>query len=95
LLGDSNWHEINAAGGIPSLAYPSPVMLNLSDPWQAQTLSTLGDLNNYSDWWVPLSLTKAGASSFLLGGDPPAVDKSSTYILRYKKASRLLFGLGK
>ncbi len=94
-LGDSNWHEANTAGLGVTLQYPSPIMLNLSTPWQGQTLTTVADLNNYSDWWVPFSITKALTSSFPLGSNPPAVDKSSQYILRYKKGARLLFGSGK
>ncbi len=94
-FGDSNWHEANLAGIGVNLSYPSPITLDLSSPWQGQALTSVADLNNYSDWWVPFSITKALTSSFPLGSNPPSVDKSSEYILRYKKGSRLLFGLGK
>ncbi len=91
---DTNWHEVTSAELGVTISRESPVSLTLLNAWTGQTLSTLGDLNNYSDWWVPFSITKAaGGSQLLNGANLPAVNKSTMMILRYKKGSRLFGGM--
>lgn len=91
---DSNWHEATTAIGVnPAVA--SPRQLDLTNAYNGQALATLGDLNNYSDWWVPLSVTKAlVAPQSLIGADLPVTGKSTQMILKYKKGSRV-FGTWK
>lgn len=91
---DTNWHEATTAIGVDQ-SIASPVQLDLSTPWTGQTLTTLGDLNNYSDWWVPFFVTKtSGATELMSGANLPVTGKSTQMILRFKKGN-LLFGIGK
>ena len=93
-FGNSDWHEATTAIGVNS-AVASPRQLDLTNAYNGQPLPTLTNLNNYSDWWVPFSITKAlGAPQFLSGEDLPVTGKSTQMILKYKKGSRL-FGIGK
>lgn len=91
--GDTNWHEVTTANLGVTITYESPVLLDLTNVWTGQALSTLGDLNNYSDWWVPFSITKTGASQFLSGANLPLINKSTGMVLRYKKGYRLFGGM--
>ncbi|MCK9420855.1 MAG: clostripain-related cysteine peptidase [Nitrospirae bacterium] len=79
-LGDSNWHEATSA----------PVSLDLSSPWTNQPLTSIADLNNYSDWWVPFYITKdSDMTQIVSGSNPLELNKRSQMIIQYKKGFRL------
>lgn len=89
-FGDSNWHEATTANLGFTLAYPSPLGLDLSNIAPAD--ASLANLNNYSDWWVPFFITKASdMPQFLSGSNLPDLNKRSQMIIRYKKGSRFFW----
>jgi hypothetical protein len=77
----------------PSMTYPSPHVLDLSNVYTSGCDgSNLLCYNNYSDWWVPEVLYPAknsGAGVAMMTQAPPTGSKKSQMIFRFGKGMRL------
>lgn len=56
--GINDWTELNSANGF-NVSNPSPQPMDLGNAYDGQDFDTLMDLNGYSDYWVPASLTRS------------------------------------
>jgi len=90
-FGDSNWHHATSAELHITLTYPSPHLLDLSNRWTGQTLTSMNDLNKYSDWWTPFyrSVKELEEPPYFSGEDLPTISKGTQMILRFKKEQGL------
>jgi hypothetical protein len=84
------WVELSLAN-YPSMTYPSPRILDLSNVYTSGC-SGLLCLNKYSDWWVPdvyYPARNSGAGVTIMTQEPPIDSKKTQMIFRFRKGMRL------
>lgn len=88
-----DWFELNSAYAGFSMAYPSPRIMDLSNPYASGCSDDdLLCYNNYSDWWVPDVVYQArsvGSGPFMMSGNLPTGSKKSQMIFRFGKEMRI------
>jgi hypothetical protein len=86
------WSELSLVN-FPSMTYPSPHVLDLSNVYSSGCDdSNLLCYNNYSDWWVPDVVYPAknlGAGPAMMSQTPPTGSKKTQMIFRFRKGMRL------
>jgi hypothetical protein len=87
------WFELNSANVGFTMAYPSPRVMDLSNPHTSQCDgSDILCYNNYSDWWVSDAEYQArsvGTGMFLNEGNLPIRGKKSQMVFRFGKGMRM------
>jgi hypothetical protein len=85
------WFELNSAGMGFTMDYPSPRIMDLSNPY-ASGCTDLLCYNNYSDWWVPDLVYQAKSVEsrpLAMSGNPPIGGKRAQMIFRFGKEMRM------
>jgi len=83
-----DWYELTEANVGFSLEYPSPQVLDLSNPYSSGCTDNLC-LNNYSNWWVPDVYWTARSGGTLMQGNELPIDKGDSILFKYGKGSPL------